>query len=72
MPHINISLYQGRTKEEQEEICRKLHQAVVESLGFKEEAVSISLTEYTPENFVAAVKENIKDGELIVSSQTIH
>ncbi len=71
MPHINISLYQGRTKEEQEEICQKLHQAVVESLGFKSEAVSISLTEHTPENFVSEVKENIKDGELFVTSKAI-
>lgn len=71
MPHIDISLYKGRSQKEKEEICRKLHEAAIELLNFPSEAVSISLTEYEPEEFQSAINNNLKEGELIISSKVI-
>lgn len=71
MPHINISLYEGRTAEQKEEICQKLHQSAVESLGFPENSVSVSITEHKAEKFISDVQEHIQEGELFITSKVI-
>lgn len=71
MPHINITLYEGRSLAQQEEICLKIHQVLGESLGFAPEALSVSLTETPPEDFVPTVEQGLETGTLWVPSKVI-
>lgn len=71
MPHISISMYQGKTLEEKQKLAEKLHTAVLKELNCAPEALSISFAEHPPEDFGTSVKNSIKNEELLISSRAI-
>ena len=48
MPKLTIELFEGRTVDQKRLLCKKVTDAVAESLGVRPEAVSIVLREMKP------------------------
>lgn len=71
MPHINISMYEGRSQEVKEGLANKLQEAALDYLNCSEEAISVSITDCKPEDFVINVEKSSGDGELFISSKFI-
>lgn len=71
MPHISISMYQGKTPEEKQILAEKIHKAVLNELNCSPEALSLSFSDYSPEDFVPSVQNATKNQELMISSRVI-
>lgn len=71
MPHISISLYAGKSPEEKQAIAEKIHQATVQELGYKPESVSVSVTEYAPDEFSPSMRNQVKKDELLIPSTAV-
>lgn len=71
MPHVSISMYQGKSVQEKETLAQRIHEAVVKEMGCSPEALSVSFAEYSPEEFVPSVKSSIEKEELVVTSRVI-
>lgn len=59
MPHISLKMYKGRSKEEKHKIANELAEVLVKN-GVKLSAISVSITDYEPENW----KEQVYDREI--------
>ncbi|MCI8934111.1 MAG: 4-oxalocrotonate tautomerase [Clostridiaceae bacterium] len=51
MPKLTIELFEGRTVDQKRLLCKKVTDAVAESLGVRPEAVSIVLRDMKPEDY---------------------
>ncbi|MBQ9708537.1 MAG: tautomerase family protein [Firmicutes bacterium] len=71
MPHIDVSLYPGRTPEIKENIAKKIETLFIEELGFQPEHVSVSLTDTPPETFTEDVLKRVDNANVIVESELI-
>ena len=71
MPHIDVSLYPGRTPEIKENIARKIRQVCNDELGFMPEHVSVSLTDTDSATFVEDVNARIDKANIIIESELI-
>jgi 4-oxalocrotonate tautomerase len=56
MPRINIEWVEGRTKEQRDELARKITQACIDVINVPAESVSISFRENKAENMYRAGK----------------
>ena len=72
MPHISLTLYKGRKSEELERMAKTLQQALKENEKWKDEDISVSICEETPDTFVPFTKEKIKDETLVIPSSCIN
>jgi 4-oxalocrotonate tautomerase len=54
MPHIQITMLEGRTPEQKRKLAERVTQAVVEEIGTSREAVTMSFVEVSPANYAAA------------------
>ena len=68
MPHIDVSLYPGRTPELKQELADKIFDFFSNELGFKPESLSVSFSEYPAEEFNGKVKQKIKPEDMLISS----
>ena len=59
MPHISLKMYKGRTTEEKDKIANELAEVLVKN-GVKPTAISVSVTDYEPEDW----KEQVYDKEI--------
>lgn len=59
MPHISLKMYKGRTTEEKNKIANELAEVLVKN-GVKPTAISVSVTDYEPEDW----KEQVYDKEI--------
>lgn len=63
MPHISLKMYSGRNKDDKMKIARELAK-VLEENGIKTSAVSVSITDFEPENWKKEVYDKeIKDNK---------
>lgn len=51
MPHIEISLYPGRTEEQKNECAQKIAEDVSAIMGCKISSVSVAIKDVTPEDW---------------------
>lgn len=71
MPHISLSLYAGRSKEEIEMMCRNLQQCLVETAGWKPGDISVSVEGISAEAFTAKVESKMQNETIVISSDYI-
>ena len=71
MPHIDVSLYPGRSLEVKEEIAKKIEDLFIEDLGFRPDHVSVSLTDTDPDTFTEDVLKRVDREAVIIESALI-
>lgn len=71
MPHIDVSLYPGRTPEIKEDIASKIEQLFIDELGFRPDQVSVSLTDTDKETFTEDVMKRVRHEDVIIESELI-
>jgi phenylpyruvate tautomerase PptA (4-oxalocrotonate tautomerase family) len=71
MPHISLSLYPGRSREEIEMMCRNLQQCLVQTAGWKPDDISVSVEGIGAEAFAAKVKSKMQNETIVISSDYI-
>ena len=54
MPHVQITMLEGRSPEQKRKVAERLTQVVVEEMGTKREAVTMAFVEVSPANYAAA------------------
>ena len=53
MPHVQITMLEGRTPEQKRKIVERVTKALVEEAGTKAESVSVSFVEVPPSNYAS-------------------
>lgn len=71
MPHISLTMYKGRSKEEVEKMSQKIRQCLVETVGWNPRDISVSVEETEAHEFTSNVNKKIKTEEIIISSDCI-
>ena len=71
MPHIDVSLYPGRTPEIKGDIAEKIEALFIDELGFKPDHVSVSLTDTPQETFTEDVLKRVDRENVIIESELI-
>lgn len=56
MPMIQINMLAGRSKEQKKEMFQAVTEAMVKSIGVKQESVTVYLKEYTTDEIAKAGK----------------
>lgn len=73
MPHINVKLYAGKSEEIKEKLAKAVRKALAEESGvWKESDISVSMEEYSPEEFEAATKASFQKEQLVFDSDYIN
>ncbi len=54
MPHIQITLLEGRTPEQKRKIVERITDVIVEEAGTKREGVTITLIDVSPADYATA------------------
>ncbi len=63
MPHVIVKLWPGRSEQQKQKLADGVTKAVVTSLGYGEDAVSVSLEEVDPADWTEKVyKPDILNG----------
>ena len=71
MPHIAVSLYPGRDQDTKRDIAEQVADHFVSTFGFAADAVSVSIVEIQPEEFVPTIQQRYRPDELYVSSRFV-
>lgn len=71
MPHISLSLYPGRSREEVNRISQNLQKCLVETAGWKPNDISVSVEGIEPSKFASEVNKKIENEEIIIPSDFI-
>lgn len=71
MPHIAVSLYPGRDQDTKRDIAEQVAQHFSTTFGFAPDAVSVSIVEIQPEEFVPTIQQRYRPDELYVPSSFI-
>ena len=71
MPHISLSLYPGKSKENIESACCDLQQCLIDTGLWKAESISVSVEEIEPEAFTAKVSDKSESEKIVISSDYI-
>lgn len=66
MPHISLKMLKGRTDEQKQNAAKKLTAALCEALGCSETHVSVSVEDFTAEEWQDVFAEEIQDNKAIV------
>ena len=72
MPHVSLTLYPGRTPEQINQMAKALRKSLVDTVGWKDSDVSVSVQERKPEEFAASVNERLTEETLILESDYVH
>ncbi|MGH9786898.1 MAG: 2-hydroxymuconate tautomerase [Terriglobia bacterium] len=54
MPHIQITMLEGRSPEQKRKVAERITQTMVEEIGTTREAVTVAFVEVSPANYAAA------------------
>jgi 4-oxalocrotonate tautomerase len=57
MPHVNVRMYPGRTVEQKRALTQRIVEAVQETLGVPEKAVTVVIEDVSPNDWNAVVVE---------------
>lgn len=71
MPHIDVSLYAGRTDEIKKDMADKIVRFFIDELGFQPSHVSVTMTDTDKETFTEDVKKRIDIDDLVIESELI-
>jgi len=66
MPHISLKMLKGRTEEQKQNAAKKLTIALCEALGCSETHVSVSVEDFTAEEWQDVFAKEIQDNKAIV------
>lgn len=66
MPHISLKMLKGRTDEQKKLAADKLADALCEALGCTPNHISVSVDDYTPEEWQDVFKKEIAENDSIV------
>ena len=59
MPHIDISMFAGRTEEKKKEVAEAVVEAMIESLGCERSHLSVAIHDVDPEKWNEEVKNTV-------------
>jgi 4-oxalocrotonate tautomerase len=54
MPHIQITMLEGRSPEQKRKVAERITQTMVEEIGTTREAVTVAFVEVAPANYAQA------------------
>ena len=57
MPHVNVRMYPGRTDEQKKALTKRIVEAMQETLGVPERAVTVVIEDVAPDDWNAVVVE---------------
>lgn len=63
MPHISIKMLKGRTEEQKRLAAEKLAQVLVETIGCSPSHVSVSVQDFTPEEWQEQYRTEITENQ---------
>jgi 4-oxalocrotonate tautomerase len=66
MPHISIKMVQGRTEAQKDAVSKAAKEAVMKSLGTGDAHVSVSVEDFTPQEWQDVFKAEITDKPLVL------
>lgn len=66
MPHISLKMLKGRTDEQKQLAADKLANALCEAIGCTPDHISISVDDYTAEEWQEVFKKEIADNNSII------
>lgn len=66
MPHITIKMLKGRTEEQKRIASGKLASALVEAIGCNPTHISVSVEDFTPEEWQEQYKKEVAENEYLV------
>lgn len=66
MPHITIKMLKGRTDEQKANAAKKVKAALCEAIGCTENHVSVSVSDYTPQEWQEQFRVEITENPDIV------
>jgi len=55
MPHVIVKMYAGRSETEKAKLAEKMTKAIREVLGYGDEAISVSIEDVEPKDWVEKV-----------------
>jgi 4-oxalocrotonate tautomerase len=55
MPHVIVKMYAGRTEPQKKALAEEITRAVVKALGSSEDAVSVSIEDFAPQDWTEKV-----------------
>lgn len=61
MPHISVKMLKGRTDAQKQKLAVALKDALKEALGCSEKHISVSIQDYTPQEWQDEFKKEITD-----------
>ncbi len=68
MPHINIKMYEGKTEQEKQAICKALAEAFIATTGCPDKALSIAIEDIAPDNWA----EDVFRPEILEKAEKIY
>ena len=71
MPHITLTLYKGRSPEEEKRLACSLQECLMSQGPWKASDISVSVEGVTPDEFVKTVKSHTKTENLVLPSDYI-
>ncbi|MCM1226776.1 MAG: 4-oxalocrotonate tautomerase family protein [Clostridium sp.] len=66
MPHITIKMLKGRTDEQKKLAAEKVADALVDAIGCAESHVSVSVEDFTPEQWQEQYRLEVEENSLLV------
>ena len=64
MPHIDISMFSGRTEEKKKEVAEAVVEAMMESLGCERSHLSVAIHDIDPAKWNEEVKAKVDDSKV--------
>lgn len=68
MPHITIKMLEGRTEEQKKLAADKTAQALVEAIGCTPSHISVSVEDFTPEEWQEQFRKEVTENSTLVKS----
>lgn len=66
MPHITIKMLKGRTDDQKKLAAEKVSKALVDAIGCTESHVSVSIEDYTPEEWQEQYRIEVTENNALV------
>ncbi len=66
MPHITIKMLKGRTEEQKKAAAEKLAAALTEAIGCNQTHVSVSVEDFTPEEWQEQYRIEVAENQNLV------
>lgn len=66
MPHITLKMLKGRTDEQKKAAAEKLSAALVEAIGCTPSHISVSVEDFTPEEWQEQYRIEVAENENLV------